>query len=288
MANKPRTTTTRTAAAKAKAAAAESAKAVVEAVETPVTTETEQPTPTVPAEDKTEVPAVQNEEAPEQENPPSEPEPQPEPKVEEPVTETKVQTVAELEATDQVIAKVEQVVVPGITLVGKATDVLTPNVRNETLEGFIKSKYKLDPEQYTPTLKRTIRGFEQYHKNMNARCPVTLEEAAKHQMAWYRTVTGALDSQVGDSTMCFDVILHLANRHSDDLFTDRLACRAFNLLNDGIRDQFNLFQTIIVNAANPRKRSTYFSKSISLPGIERTVTSQNQRTNLLAYISQAI
>lgn len=158
-------------------------------------------------------------------------------------------------------------------------------VRNQTLEGFLLSKYNLTPENYSEALKRTIRGFETYHANMNARVPVQLEEAAKHQAAWLRTIAGALDGAASDSNICFDVILHLAYRHQDDLFSDRLACRAFNLMPASSRDLFTLYQTIIVNAANPRNRVRYIKSQLNLTSVGNAIRSENQRRNLLSFLS---
>lgn len=172
----------------------------------------------------------------------------------------------------------------GITLTKPADE----GVRNQTLEGFLESKYGLRPEQYSEYLKRTIRGFEQYHANMNKRVPVSLEEAARHQASWFRTVAGALDSTTGDSMICFDVILHLAYRHCDDLFNERLASRAFHLLPQNIRDVFTVYQTIIVNAADARTRHRYIKKNLSLDALGAAIKSDNQRANLLAYLSSQI
>lgn len=172
----------------------------------------------------------------------------------------------------------------GITLTKPAAE----GVRNQTLEGFLESKYGLRPENYSEYLKRTIRGFEQYHANMNSRVPVSLEEAARHQASWYRTVAGALDSTAGDSMICFDAILHLAYRHCDDLFSDRLACRAYHLLPQNIRDVFTVYQTVIVNAANPRTRQRYIKNSLSLDALGAAINSDNQRSNLINYLSSQI
>lgn len=161
-------------------------------------------------------------------------------------------------------------------------------VRNQTLEGFLISKYNLHPDQYTDALKRTIRGFETYHKNMNKRVPVSLAEAAKHQTSWLRTVTGALDASSGEANVCFDVILHLAYRHSDDLFDDRLACRGFNEMAPVSRDLFTLLQTIIVNAANPRTRARYINNQLNKEALGRAIRSENQRRNLLAFLASVV
>lgn len=195
-------------------------------------------------------------------------------------------SIAELTKHDAGFKEATKDLGNGVSLVAKANHpAMKEGARVETLERFIVAKYGLEPEDYSDTLKRTIRGFEQYHMNMNSRAPVTLEEAAKHQSAWFRVVAGALDSQIGDSAMCFDVILYLANQHEDDLFNARLACRAFNLLSDVQRDQFNLFQTVILGAANPRTRSRYVKTQLNIDAVGKQVRSANQRRNLLAYLA---
>lgn len=197
-------------------------------------------------------------------------------------------TIAELAADKEVFAETKTDLGNGVVIKSRSGDGNVSTVRSETLEKFLLTKYGLNEDSYSPSLKRTIRGFETYHMSMNSRAPVTLDEAAKHQGNWFRIVAGALDGELGDSTVCFDTILYLAARHADDLFNDRLACRGFNLLGDVIRDQFNLYQSIIVNAANPRTRAHYVKNQLNLDAVSRTIRSDNQRRNLLAYLSSVV
>lgn len=322
MAKQPTASTTRarnTAAAKAKAEAAEASKA---AEETKVNT-TPAPTDETKVEQDVKVAEVETEsvkavgeppaqvsESKEAEKP-AEPETAPEEKKVETVEEADkiltgqtlaeaqqrqldentlvnpvAKSVAELAKGDKAFADKTVDLGNGVTLTAKTNHpAVNPEVRAESLEKFIQSKYGLAPEAYPESLNRTIRGFKQYHMNMNSRAPVSLEEAAKHQSSWFRIVAGALDSQLGESGMCFDVILYLANRHVDDLFNERLACRAFNLLSDVVRDQFNLYQTIILGAANPRTRSRYIKTQLNLDAVSKVIRSDNQRRNLLAFLS---
>lgn len=278
MANPRTTKTTRntgTAAARAKAAAVEAEKAIAEkeAAETTATEETQ--TTETQASVETQV-------------------------ADETTTKDDETSDADTEGTDESEEEVSQDEAKNETLeqpkaapteskdLGNGVVLKTPldeGVRNQTLEGFLRSKYGLEPENYSEALKRTIRGFETYHANMNARVPVGLEEAAKHQTAWLRTVAGALDAAASDSVICFDVILHLAYRHLDDLFSDRLACRAFNLMPASSRDLFTLYQTIIVNAANPRNRARYIKTQLNLTSVGNAIRSENQRRNLLSFLS---
>lgn len=172
----------------------------------------------------------------------------------------------------------------GVTISTPAS--ASPETKAVTIEGFIKNKYNLDPENYTDTLKRVIRGFNAYNSVMNARCPVDLTSAAKHQERWLRVILDALEAPTADSIMCFDAILFLANHNRETLFNDRLACRAFNLMSDQIRDLFLALQTLITNAANPRTRAKYIKEQVRLDKITSLLRSDNQKTNLQAYFAR--
>lgn len=194
-------------------------------------------------------------------------------------TETKVEPVKVETAPTDVVSKETK----PVTLLSKGAP-----TGPLTIEGFLKSKYNLEPENYTDTLKRVIRGFQGYFAVMNARCPVDLVSAAKHQTAWLRVILDALEAPTAEAVMCFDVILFVAHQNRNDLFSDRLACRAFNLMSDSTRNLFLALQTLIINAADARKRKKYITEQVRLETITAQLRTDNQKTNLMAYFANNI
>ena len=150
------------------------------------------------------------------------------------------------------------------------------------IEGFIRSKYKLEPADYPLGLTQTVAGINKYINTMRNGVPVTPAEGLRHQMAWLLTVTSALDGQYDHAKACYDVILFTANRYRNDLFNNRLAGRFYNLMHDDTQSLFLAVQSVIMGSCDPRGRKA-FLQTTNLEKISSKFKKPAVSANFLAF-----
>lgn len=153
------------------------------------------------------------------------------------------------------------------------------------IEGFIRSKYKLEPKDYPLGLVQCVAGINAYINNMRNTVPVTPAEGLRHQMAWLRTVTAALDGQYDQAKACYDVILFTAHRFRNDLFNSRLAARFYNNMHADTQQLFLHVQSVIMGSCDPRGRAV-FLQNTNLEKVAAKFTKPQVAQNFLAFYSE--
>lgn len=157
-----------------------------------------------------------------------------------------------------------------------------------TLEGFIKMKYHLNPEQYDSSTKAIIRGLETYISKMGFNCMVDKEEGVRQQMAFYQLLRAALDiPHTSMAIMNYDILLFGVSLNLDTVFNERLAGRFVNQLPENLQQSFLDMMVLIINTANPRTRARGL-KIVDLQKLIDRAPKGNFSTNLLAYYSNNV
>ena len=153
------------------------------------------------------------------------------------------------------------------------------------VNGFIASKYSLQPESFSSKLKAIIVFMEGYVDAMRKGVPVEAKAGANRQYRLLQMVRGALDAQSSEALINFDTILYFVNQNKVTVFNERLAARFHNHLPDHEVNAFLAMMTLLLKTASPRERQTGLA-SVQLQEIAKAFNSEQQVTNLYAFYAK--
>jgi hypothetical protein len=156
-----------------------------------------------------------------------------------------------------------------------------------SLEEYLEGKYKLTTDALTPRSKMLIGRITTYIDAMKSGVPVNQADAIKNQTIFLQTMQGILESNSKDAQLCWDVLLFLANKHSHDLFNERLACRYYNGLPDAAQHRFLALMSLVVATANIRNRVKAL-RDYPIEAVLKRLPTEKQKLNLSAYYASNI
>lgn len=185
--------------------------------------------------------------------------------------------------------KPEVVQTSNLTIKAKDVETLATVINEEiTLDGFVKRKYNLEPEQYPGRLKHVIKALNDYIKNMSYNVHVSIKEGFNYQMSLLRTIKMALDNRdISEAHMCYDVILFAVSRNIDTTFTERLALRFVDNFNEVDYNSFTLLMNVILSTAVPTTRAKGL-QSINMQLTAERLRNETLSMNLLSYYASQL
>lgn len=201
-----------------------------------------------------------------------------------PVEEINIKPLADLPVTPPDTTVTEKIS-ETVTLKAPSEIAKEEAVGKPTVEGFLRSKYNLEPDQYPPRLKTILGQLETYNGHMSFAHHVTEEEGFKYQKLLLTAFRGALDNpNQTESLLCWDTILFVINQHRDTVYSDRLVCRFTTSLTEV---DYQLFVSIVhlaVKTCSPRTRLKELA-TIDLRTLTERLRNQRMAQNILTYYS---
>ncbi len=119
-----------------------------------------------------------------------------------------------------------------------------PVVKKEkpSLEEFLRTRYKLEPDDYSPDLLWIIKALEEYVKVMAIGSNST--EQQHGEMVGRLNLVYVRSLRTSESVLMFDTVLHFFDKYEDTVFRAELPYRGIRLYKFGTTEQVAFFQHI--------------------------------------------
>lgn len=121
-------------------------------------------------------------------------------------------------------------------------DVVVEKKEKTSLEVFLRTRYKLEPDDYSPDLLWIIKALEEYVKVMavggNSTDQQHGEMVGRLNLVYVRAL------RTSESVLMFDTVLHFFDFYEDTVFRAELPYRGIRLYKFGTTEQVAFFQHI--------------------------------------------